>query len=234
MKAKLWQRALGALCVAAVLPASAATVTFEDVAPGLVGTGSSVTTGGMTLTQVGVGFGVVDSAAAFGPGTGLDLAVPMATIGQFYTSLNDGSVTMVSTNGKAFSIRGFDFGFVSALGGLFRPGELAGGLFVDYTTIDGVTDFVGFEALADGAGLFSMSTVSARALQDNLLTSVRFTFLSFDGTTLVNPNFNFNQFALDNIQVPEPTSVALAVLAIGLMGGMNARRSKTQAVRSSN
>jgi hypothetical protein len=226
MKSKLWQRSLGALAVAAALPASAAVITFEGLTPGLVSAGDSVVVSGMSLMQLNPGLGSIDSAAAFGPGTGLDLAAPLGTMGQFYASLNDGSVKMTSADGSAFNIRSFDFGFIAALNGLYGANEAAGALVADYVTESGSSGFEVFDAVANGDGLFSMTTASAAAFQSNRLTSVTFTFVSPDGSGfLVNPNGNLNQFALDNIQIPEPTSVALAVLALGLMGGMNARRS---------
>jgi hypothetical protein len=235
MKSKLWQRSLGALAVAAVVPASAAVITFEELAPTLLGVGESAMSGGMTLTQTNLGFGFVDTAAAFGPQTGLDVAIPQGTMGQFYTSTNDGSVKLTSSTGAAFNIRSFDFGFAAPLTALFGPNEVAGALVVDYVTESGIAGLEIFGAASDGAGLFNMATASAAAFQSNRLTSLTFTFVSPDGSGfLVNPNLNFNQFALDNIQIPEPTSVALAVLALGLMGGMNARRAKTPSVRSSN
>jgi hypothetical protein len=230
MTFKPWQRALCAisLAAAAAVPAQAVTVSFNTVTPGtIVLPGESVTEGGYTFTAFD-GFGVVDTAAAFGPGTGLDLAGPTGNPGPFYIGLNDSYVQMRAVGGVGFTLQGFSFGFVSALTNLFNPGDVPGLLVAEYEKINGSTgsEFFSFGA-ADAAGKFSFRSVNAAGLGglSGSLRFVDFYACTADGSgQCAAVNSNFSQFALDTINVPEPGSLALALAALALTAGFTRRK----------
>jgi PEP-CTERM motif len=230
MKPTLWQMALCAAGVAAAVasPAMASTVTMEDVAPGTFylpdGTFSR---GGATFT-VNFGTGVIDTVAAFGAGVGLDAAPPKGNDSQFFIGLNDASVTLTSSNDRVLRVMGFDFGFVAALTALFAPGEEAGAMVASYVDLAGVAgaEVWSFGA-ADARGQFSfLSTSGTGALAAGVRSVEFFACTANAAGQCVRSNGNFSQFAIDNIDIPEPGSLALAALALGIAGGVRARRAR--------
>lgn len=232
MRFKKWQHALCAisLAAAAAVPAQAATITFDGIAPGtILFSGDGVIQQGFSFTAAD-GVGVIDTSAAFGPGVGLDLAGPIGNPGPFYIGLNDSFVRMRAVNNSIFRITGFDFGFVSALTNLFNPGDVPGFLIAAYE--DGSGNFGG-EAFSFGAadanGQFSFQSVGGAGVRSlaGSLRVIDFFACTDDGTgQCAAINFNFSQFALDNIQVevPEPGSLALALAALALTVGFSRRK----------
>jgi hypothetical protein len=233
---------VGALCAALSGTAGAATVTFEDVTPGLgsiYSSGDSFTSGSfrfdvtsMFLPPVPDGLvGQVgdDSSVFF-------VAPPTNSTGQYYQGYNDGGVTMVSNIvDKAFlRLDGFSFAFLPFVPGLYSADDVPGALLVSYVTDGGATGVESFDfAPSDDDGLFAFSTVSGAqlgALQGLTLRSVTFYACTrsdlTDPTSCTNPSaFNDAWFALDNIvavNIPEPISAAL--LLIGLAAAGTARR----------
>ncbi len=231
MKFGSLQRALCAISVAAgaVVPAHADTITFTGVTPGtLLTPGQSINILGYTLSP-GDGPGVIDSASAFGPGTGLDLAVPLGSSGLFYTGLNDSFLNVKKEGGGLFRVFGFDFGFVAALNNLFNPGEEAGRLLVVWQDGNGAVSGAEFAfGPADANGKFSFQSASGAGLTSLSQTSV--SAIEFSACTFAangnceSFNANFSQFALDNINIPEPGSLALALAALALTAGFTRRR----------
>ena len=215
MKFKLWQNALGAMGVALAGPAMAFPIDFEAVPTNFYAAGESFTQASATLSVQG-GLGVVDTAAAFGPGTGLDLAVPLGTQGKFYSGLNDGVLTLTSTDSSPFKLYSLDFAFISPLANLYAPGEVPGKLVMAYTAVGGGGSLSWNFGAANAGGQFSMSTLLDPALNAPSYLSVSFSACTFDGLGgCLAPNGNFNQFALDNISaVPEPTPLVLALTAV--------------------
>jgi hypothetical protein len=181
---------------------------------------------GFALTVVN-GIGVVDTAAAFGAGTGLDLAGPTGTTGQFLIGINDGALSLTSVSGAPFHLLSFEAGFVSPLTQLYAPGEYAGTMVVQYEELGGLlTTIELFEAFANADGEFEMQTVSGvPALMGNLV-SATFFFATPDGTGgIAFPNNNFNQFVIDNITVvPVPGTLLLALLTLAAAGAVRVRR----------
>jgi len=217
MKFKLWQDALAAAGVALAAPAMAFSIDFEGMPAGFFLAGDSFSQDSMSLTtQDGIGIGVVDTAAAFGPGTGLDLAVPLGTQGQFYSGLNDGVLTLTSADSSPFKLYSLDFAFISPLTNLYAPGEVPGKLVMAYTAVGGSGSLSWNFGAANADGQFSMSTLLDPAVNAPSYLSVSFSACTFDGLGgCLAPNRNFNQFALDNISaVPEPTPLVLALTAV--------------------
>lgn len=221
----------GALGLAAIAPAHADLVTFDNVDPSIYAIGEHFNSGGFRFEQAsvfdaGLGFGVVDDPSAFIYGV-----APTNAASQFYAGLNDGGVTMKKpgTN-RAFYIDGFEFSFIPALTGIYAEGEVPGVLVAAFTTLAGDQglEFFDFSA-ADADGAFSFSTLGLAdlgALAQALRSVTFFAAISFDGD-LYYPAGNEAQFALDNIYataVPEPGSLGLALLGLGLMAGAARRR----------
>lgn len=230
MKFKFLKSVLGAISLSALMaaPALAGVVTFEEPLPGtLVFAGEQFNSGGMNF-MTNRSFGIVDTAATFGPGSGLDLAAPKGNATQFYSGFNDSSLTMKAANGGAFRLAGLDFAFASALTDLFAPGEVPGLLVAAYMAADGATGFMtwDFDA-ADVSGEFnfkSLGMTDMGALGQGVTQVDFFACTATAAGDCANGNGNFSQFAVDNIKVPEPGSLALVALALGLVGGLRKRR----------
>ncbi len=231
MKFKTWPHALCAiaLATAAVLPAHADTLTFDDIAPGtILFPGDSVIQQGYSFTAFD-GPGVVDTAAAFGPGVGLDLAGPIGNPGPFYIGLNDSFVQMRAVGNRVFRITSLDFGFVSALTNLFNPGDVPGFLIAAYEDGSGAFGAEAFSfGAADANGEFSFQTVGgagAGALAGGVRVVDFFACTADANGQCAAVNNNFSQFALDNIQVVNaPGSLALALSALALTAGFSRRK----------
>ncbi len=229
MKSPFWKLAICSLGIALAAPAmsSVTVIGFDGLTPGFSLPGETVVSSNGYDVKMTFGIGVVDTAAAFGPGAGLDLALPVGTSGQFLTALNDGAFT-ITRSAKPFQLLGFQAGFVSPLTKLFAPGEYAGSMGVFYEETNGQQNAIAvFDAVANANGEFEMQTVSN---VPDLMRDIVFASLFFytpDGSGLIVwPNQNFNQFVIDNIAVvPVPATLPLVLLAVGLMGTLRARRS---------
>ena len=231
MTPKLWQRALCAATLAATMaaPALAGPVDFEEaVAGSLYLPGDSHVQGGYTFT-VRYGIGAIDTVAAFGAGSGLDLAPPRGNDSQFFIGLNDAVLNMRASNGNVFRVVGFDFGFISALTQLFLPGESAGALVAGYETASGDIDVMAWDfGAADANGEFNFQRLGRGDMGDLALgvRQIDFFACTYDGNGgCLQQSGNFSQFAIDNF-VPEPGSLAMVLLALGAVGGLRARRAK--------
>ena len=166
------------------------------------------------------GFTVVDTAAAYA-------AAPTGNATQFAGVLNDGSVTM--TGDTAFTLAGFDFGFIAPFPGLSGS---AGMVQIVAVATNGDLLFDAFDfGQANQAGNWAFNTASLanRALDGRFLTSVTFFACMYSDppdNLCSYPANNLAQFAIDNIrgQIPEPGSLALAVAAVCLAGAARRRR----------
>lgn len=232
MKKFLPRLALAAAALTFLGMPQAAVMTMESIAPGsILFAGDSYVEVGHSLT-VNFDASVIDTSAAFGPGVGLDLAGPLGNGSQFFIGLNDASVTLMAVGGGSFGLGGFDFGFVSALTDLFLPGEAAGflvGLYEEAATGNTGVKSWSF-GVADSTGQFafqSLGLADMGVLSNGMRSIELFACTANAAGNCVNPNQNFGQFALDNINfVPEPGSLALVVLALGLTGGLRGRRNR--------
>lgn len=231
MNFKHWQQALCAISLAAAAAGTAhatTTLTFDGIVPGtILFPGDSVVQKGYSLTALG-GVGVIDTAAAFGPGVGLDLAGPIGNPGPFYIGLNDSFLRMRAVDNSTFRVVGLDFGFVSALTNLFNPGNVPGFLIAAFE--DGAGNFGG-EAFSFGAadanGKFSFQSLGFAGVGSltKALRAVDFYACTADASgQCAAVNANFSQFALDNIRIPEPGSLALVLAALALTAGISRRK----------
>lgn len=220
-----------ALSLAAMVPAHADLVTFDNVDPNIFAIGEHFNSGGFRFEQAsvldyGLGFGVVDDPSAFIYGV-----APTNAASQFYAGLNDGGLTMKKpgTN-RAFYIDGFEFSFVPALTGIYAEGEVPALLVALFTTQagdQGLELFAFSPADADGAFAFSTLGLADLGGLAQSLRSVTFFACVLDYGNCFYPGDNQAQFALDNIYataVPEPGSLGLALLGLGLMAGAARRR----------
>ncbi len=206
-----------ALSAAAVLPAQAAFVDFEDVSPTL-GSGTSVISGGMSFASSGAGFSGIDNAGAFVFGV-----APPNSSGQFLFALNTDVLTMTRDGGGSFRIHGFDASFLPPVLGL-GAGLSAGMLHIEAISTGGglITEDVDL-GLSDAFGNWNFSTFNISALASGV-TSISFSACVYDGVgcSFADP---LAQFALDNINVPEPTSAVLTLAALGLLAATRRRQS---------
>lgn len=227
MKKSAW-RALAcatAMGLAAWSGAQAATVTFDDIAPNIFADGDTFSSGGFSFaaSTLPAGLGGLVGTATDNPGFLFGVG-PTNANSQFYAGLNDAAVTMTTGNDRALIIKGFDASFLPSVPGFYAEGDQPAGLLAVYETFAGV---VGSEAWllggADVDGLFAFGNISGAALGAlaQPLRSVTFFACHDDGTGLCsNPVGNLAQFAIDNIEaeLPEPGSLALAALGLGLAG----------------
>ncbi len=231
MKKTIWGGLVGTalLGLTTIAPAQAGVVTFDDVGPDIYIGDTNFSSGGFQftatsgLTPPGGLVGIIDTAEGFAFGT-----APTNALDQFYAGLNDGGLTMTAGR-RDLTLKGFDFGFIPVIPGFYPEGYAPGLLVAFYTTADGVSDFETFEfSGADDGGLFAFSSLGSRdlgALRGQALSSVTFLACVYDGDDCYLDAFNQAQFAIDNISaVPEPGSLALLVLGLGLLSGTARRR----------
>jgi hypothetical protein len=226
MKTGPWRAWLVAAMAGLVMamPARAATVEFEDVAPTLF-SGSTITSGGFDFASAGTGFSGVDGAGAFVFGN-----APVNADGQFLFMLNGDGMAMRASNSKRFYLHGFDASFIAPLGGA-GAGILPGELHVAGKKKDGsvVMDVLSFSA-SDANGDFSFDGFGSGALGGQWLLEVAFAACVFqnDGSCSFDALDVPPQFALDNVNahVPEPASALLAILALGAAGAAVRRRQR--------
>jgi hypothetical protein len=214
---------LGALCLPGA-HAGSVTVNIDFDDPALVGlyfAGDSFNQSGMRMTA-GFDFGTVDSAAALGN------AAPAGNATSFYFNANDGALFVEQEQGLTFDLTGFSAAFVPLIPASTQP-----------TVMAAIGFDAGGSAVAAVAWLFAPQDGNGRyqfARYDDPLDFTDFVNLSslalfscsLSGPC-TDPTNNNGQFAVDDIQVslvPEPSSVALTLFALGLLVRSQRRRGR--------
>lgn len=221
------------LSLSGVQTAGAGVVTFDDLTPDIYFGDTDFSSGGFAftatsfLTPPGGLVGSVDTAAGFMFGN-----APTNAVDQFYAGLNDGALRMTTGNDRALLLSGFDFSFIPAVPG-FYVDYSPGALVVQFETWSGEIKLKFFEfPKGDPDGLFAFQSIGAADLGElgQALRSATFFACIYANEGCINPAGNEAQFALDNIyaSVPEPGSLALLVLGLGLMAGAARRRTVRQ------
>ena len=202
------------------LSASASSVNFEDVTPTLF-SGSSVSSQGYKLTSSGTGFSGVDSAVGF---SAMGNA-PANANSQFLFALNNDRITLSREDGQKFSLFGFDAAFIPPYGGI-GPSIDAGELWLLGDTGNGVVADGFWFGLSDQDGSWNMNTYQTQNLFNTSVFSITFAACIYDdsGCNFSSDQFVLPQFALDNLNVPEPGTLVLAALALGAVGVTRRRR----------
>ena len=204
--------------------AHAGIVTFDDVALAFQGDGGHLVSGGFRFSQAGDFGGVADADTfqLFGN-------APLGNPTQFYAGFNDSAVTMTREGGGSFRLAGLAYGFVAPLGGggVVAPDVDPGALVLQALAADGAAHRLSASwGRADDDGRFAFRVLEAGGLGSlggMDLLSLSFSACTFDSAgDCVAPYLNLNQFAIDDIAfVPEPSALALALLALG--AGLGAR-----------
>lgn len=228
------KRTLGALTLASALVTTAqAGVTFETAVPGtFLFPGDIYSEAGFDFTPIG-DFAAIDTVAAFGPGVGLDLAPPRGNNSQFMSVLNDSAIAMKASDGSAFRLAGLDIGYIAPLTRLFAPGEAAGLFLALYELADGSTDIMSWDfGAADNNGEFRFLSLGLNdmGILASGVTSLTFAACAYDGAGgCAFLSGGFSQFAVDNINVPEPGTLALLGLALAAAAAARRRQDRLSA-----
>lgn len=204
--------------------ADVSTVDFESTEARLYLDQESIVDQGFRFTVLG-DFAAVDTAASC-----FVAVCPSGNDTQFYQGFNDSRVSLARTDGLAFQLLAFDAGFIAPVplepmtdvGALQMHAVAADGHAIDRTFLfdlsgeDGAVPFASYGSLQQPLGNMGW------------LRSVEFFACTWDAdNTCSNPNQNLGQFALDNLvlqPVPEPSTLALAALGLGVLAWRNRRR----------
>ncbi|QPF73461.1 PEP-CTERM sorting domain-containing protein [Roseateles sp. DAIF2] len=209
------KRALAALALGAgaSISTQASPVTFDDILPQGF-SGSSIVSGGITVTSSGEGFSNVDSALAYGA------IAPDNSTGQFLAALNNDAITLALGGGRFL---GLDAAFIAPVP--IAAGTAAGMLQIVATTATGIISDQFDFGLSGANGVWSFFSIDTDLLGSSAVTSLTLTACLYDGLGGCVRDASLSQFGIDNLRVPEPGTIGLVLAAIGLMAATRRRQS---------
>lgn len=130
---------------------------------------------------------------------------------------------MTLNSGDLFYLRGFDMSFVQPQFPV-SSGLSVGHLLVLADTPNGLTSAEFDFGLSDANGNWGFSSVATDALYQSGAYGVYFLACIDDGVGGCSLDDPLAQFAIDNIRVPEPGSLLLVALGLGLAAASRRRR----------
>lgn len=239
--------AVAALAMLGAAPAMADVISFDDLAPGAYGSGSSLQAAGYNLLFLpdptsgaygwssGVG-AILDGSTA----ASCDItACPSGASGNYLAILNDGGLHFSRPDQVGFHLSGFDYAFVAPVTGL--PDMSWGRLQLSGTLLNGqvVTTSLDFPG-QDSNGNYQfqsaslLGSFSSQTFKGLTINACVFNDFNVCVNSLDSPAFNQAQFALDNITisaVPEPSTWLLLLAGLGGIGLLSRRRSAAAPVQ---
>jgi hypothetical protein len=227
--------------LALTLPAQAALITFDggttyDGAPfaPLMNHTAYVEQNGYVIGMYSTKAGALDSDLVGALVDGTDVATtcsglvcPTNNNTQFMLALNDGLPDISLASGGAFDVQGFQASYVAAPGDVIPATAMILRL-VGFDAVGGVVFQEDFGVAGPTSGVYSFRDYrisgANRSKQINELAFYGFACDSITGNC--SRALDKAQFAIDNIAVPEPSSIALVGLALTGLVTLRRRQNK--------
>jgi hypothetical protein len=226
--------------LALTLPAQAALITFDSgttydgalFAP-LMNHTAYVEQNGYVIGMYSTKAGALDTDLVGSLVDGTDVAntcsglvCPTNNNTQFMVALNDGLPDITLATGAAFDVQGFRASYVAAAGDVIQATALILRL-VGFDAVGGVvfTEDFGLAGPTNGVYSFRNYTVSG-ANKSKQINELAFYGYACDVTGNCSRALDKAQFAIDDIAVPEPTSLALVGLALTGLVTLRRRQNK--------